>query len=418
MRPILSVATALLATLLPAACATHAPAPASDASAPAVQTPPVLLVSIDAFRADFLDRGVTPHLWRFAREGVRGSMRPSYPSLTFPNHYSMVTGLRPDRHGIVHNNMRDPVLGSFRASNEQSASDGRWWNGGVPLWVSAARAGLPTAAMFWPGTQAEIHGVRPTQWRAYDESVSGDARVDQVLAWLSQPAARRPRFTTLYFEAVDETGHDFGPESREMDATLAAVDASIGRLRDGLARRGLLDKVNLVIVSDHGVAEVAPGHVVAIEDMVDGNDVAVHSTGQSVGFAPLPGHQAAAEKQLLGRHGHYACWRKSELPARWHYGTHPRVPPIICQMDEGWDAIPRAEIAKRPRHARGSHGYDPELPSMRALFVGHGPAFRAGAQLPVFDNVDVYPLLARLVGVEAEPGDGDFAPLLPALRTP
>ena len=404
------VIVACLAALLAGACATTA--------TQAVETPPVLLVSIDAFRADFLDRGVTSNLSRLAREGVRGSMRPSYPSLTFPNHYSMVTGLRPDRHGIVHNNMRDPALGSFRASNEQSASDGRWWNGGVPLWVSAARAGLPTAAMFWPGTQAEIHGQRPTHWRAYDEAVSGDARVDQVLAWLSQPAATRPRFATLYFEAVDETGHDFGPESREMDATLAAVDASIGRLRDGLAKRGLLDKVNFVIVSDHGLAEVAPGHVVAIEDMVDGNDVTVHSTGQSVGFAPLAGHEAAAEQRLIGRHEHYACWRKSELPARWHYGTHPRVPPIVCQMDEGWDAIHRAEIAKRPLHARGSHGFDPALPSMRALFIGHGPAFRAGAQLPVFDNVDVYPLLARLVGVGAEPGVGEIARVLPALRTP
>ena len=401
---------ACIAALLGCACTT--------ARTQAADAPPVLLVSIDGFRADFLDRGVTPNLSQLAREGVRGSMRPSYPSLTFPNHYSMVTGLRPDRHGVVHNNMRDPLLGMFRASNESNASDGRWWNGGVPLWVSAARAGLPTAAMYWPGTQAEIHGQRPADWRIYDESVSGDARVDQTLAWLSQPAATRPRFATLYFEAVDETGHAYGPDSSEMTATLSAVDASIGRLRDGLARRGLLDKVNLVIVSDHGVAEVAPGHVVAIEDMVDAGDVVVHSTGQSVGLAPLPGHEAAAERRLLGRHHHYECWRKSELPARWHYGTHPRVPPIVCQMDEGWDAIFRAEIAKRPSHARGSHGFDPELPSMRAAFIGHGPAFHAGARLPVFDNVDVYPLLARLVGVPAEPGDGEIAPLLPALRAP
>jgi predicted AlkP superfamily pyrophosphatase or phosphodiesterase len=242
--------------------------------------------------------------------------------------------------------------------------------------------------------------------------------VDQVLAWLDLPPAQRPGFVTLYFDQVDHAGHDFGPASAEVRAAQADVDAALSRLLSGLEARGLDGQVDLLVVSDHGLAEVAPGHVVAIEDMVDGGDVAVHSTGQSVGFAPRPGHEAAAEQRLLGRHDHYACWRKSELPARWHYGTHPRVPPIVCQMDEGWDAIHRAEIAKRPRHARGSHGFDPELPSMRALFVAHGPAFRAGAQLPVFDNVDVYPLLARLVGVEAEPGDGDIAPLLPALRKP
>ena len=406
----LFLATALLA--LAGACSTTPPA------TPAADTPPLLLVSIDAFRADFLDRGLTPNLSRLAHEGVRGAMTPSYPSLTFPNHYTLVTGLRPDHHGIVHNNMHDDRFGSFRASNGTSAGDGRWWNGALPLWVSLERAGLPTAAMYWPGTQAEIEDVRPTRWRAYDESVTADARVDQVLAWLAEPAATRPRFATLYFEAIDEAGHDFGPDSREMDAALAAIDASIGRLRDGLARRGMLDAVNIVIVSDHGVAEVAPGHTVAIEDMADPADVEVRSTGQSVGFAPRPGRTAAAEARLLGRHAHYDCWRKSELPARWHYGTHPRVPAIVCQMDEGWDGVYRAEMAKRPMHARGSHGYDPALPSMRALFVARGPAFRAGVQLPVFDNVDVYPLLARLAGVAPVPNDGDIAPLLPALRQP
>jgi len=400
---------AALFLVLAGACATTPPADVA---------PPVLLVSIDAFRADFLDRGLTPNLARMAREGVRGAMTPSYPSLTFPNHYTLVTGLRPDRHGVVHNNMHDEALGDFRASNEKSAGDGRWWNGGVPLWVSLERAGLRTAAMFWPGTQAEIEGVRPTHWRAYDESVPADARVDQVLAWLAEPAATRPRFATLYFEAIDEAGHGFGPDSRQMDAALAAVDASIGRLRAGLARRGLLDAVNIVVVSDHGLAEVAPGHAVAIEDMVDAADVEVRSTGQSLGFAPRPGRTAAAEARLLGRHAHYACWRKEAMPARWRYGTHPRVPPIVCQMDEGWDANFRAELAKRPAHARGSHGYDPALPSMRAVFIARGPAFRTGVQLPAFDNVDVYPLLARLAGVRPEPNDGDLAPVLPALRAP
>jgi predicted AlkP superfamily pyrophosphatase or phosphodiesterase len=400
---------ACLAVLLPSGCVTPATAPA---------TPPVLLVSIDAFRADFLDRGLTPNLAELASEGVHGSMQPSYPSLTFPNHYTLVTGLRPDHHGVVHNTMRDAALGTFRASKEEDAGDGRWWDGGVPLWVSAARAHLPTAAMFWPGTQAEIQGARPTRWHAYDKSVTADARVDQVLAWLGEPAATRPRFTTLYFETLDEAGHDAGPASQRVSDALASIDDSIGRLRYGLIARGMLDAVNIVIVSDHGMAEVAPGHVVAIEDMVPPRDADVVSTGQSVGFAPQRGRLRAAESRLLGAHARYDCWRKGELPARWQYGQHPRVPPIVCQMHEGWDAIPRAEIAKRPKHARGSHGYDPALPSMRAVFIARGPAFRAGVQLPMFDNVDVYPLLARLVAVPAEPNDGDIAPLLPALRSP
>ncbi|HVQ32789.1 MAG TPA: ectonucleotide pyrophosphatase/phosphodiesterase [Lysobacter sp.] len=414
MTPCPRAAAALLSCLLLAACATVGPS--SPPAPSAMAAPPVVLVSIDGFRADYLDRGLTPNLSRLAATGVRAEgLTPSYPALTFPNHHTLVTGLRPDRHGVVHNTMRDPVLGTFKAGNEANAGDARWWNGAEPIWVTVERAGLHAATMFWPGAQAPIHGVRPTYWVPYDKTMDDDARVDQVVAWLAAPAPRI-RLATLYFELLDVTGHAFGPDSPEMARDIAAIDASIGRLLRELQARGLRDRVNLVIVSDHGMAEVAPGQVVAIEDMVDAQDADVVSTGQVVGFAPKRGHASAAEAALLGRHAHYACWKKDAIPARWHYGTHPRVPPIVCQMDEGWDAIPRIEVSRRPAHARGSHGFDPALPSMRALFVANGPAFRAGVHLPVVDNVDVYPLLARLAGVPPLENDGTLAPWEPALR--
>ena len=156
--------------------------------------------------------------------------------------------------------------------------------------------------------------------------------------------------------------------------------------------------------------------MVAVEDMVDPQDAELATSGQVVGFRPLPGRDGAAERQLLGRHAQYACWRRHELPARWHYGRHPRVPPIVCQMDPGWDALPRAWIAHRPPGTRGSHGFDPAAPQMRAIFVASGPSFRHGAVLPAFDNVDVYPLLARLLGIAPAPHDGKADTLLPALR--
>ena len=410
MTPSIRAALALLLCSALAACASVVPS-----SPPPADAPPVLLISIDGFRSDYLDRRLTPNLSRLAEQGVRGEgMTPSYPALTFPNHYTLVTGLRPDRHGVVHNTMHDAQLGDFKASDERDASDPRWWNGAEPIWVTAERAGVHAATMFWPGSQAPIRGVRPTHWRSYDATVSNDARVDEVVSWLAQPTPRI-RFATLYFELLDKTGHSYGPDSPEMQHDIVAIDAAIGRLVHALDVRGLHD-TNIVIVSDHGMAEVAPGHAVAIEDMVDAQDVDVVSTGQVIGFAPKRGHARAAEARLLGRHDRYECWKKDTLPARWHFGTHPRVPPIVCQMDEGWDAIYRSEIAKRPAHARGSHGYAPALPSMRALFIARGPAFRAGARLPVFDNVDVYPLLAKLIGVPPLPNDGTLAPLQPALK--
>lgn len=410
--PIVRVAWLACLSLL-AACAT----PPRSAAEPPTS---VLLVSIDGLRADYLQRGLTPNLSRLAGEGVRAEwMNPSYPALTFPNHYTIVTGLRPDHHGIIHNSMSDAELGAFKLSDRDAVGDARWW-GGEPIWIGAMKSGQRAATLFWPGSEAPIGGTHPTYWKAYDDTVSYDARVDQVLAWLSEPAATRPRVVTLYFDHVDHEGHDHGPDSPEVRDALVEADTAIGRLLDGLKSRGLGDRVDLIVVSDHGMATVAPDHVVAIEDMVTMQEAKVTSVGQVIGISPNPGFEAQVAKKLLGAHGQYDCWRKGELPARWHYGTHPRVPAIVCQMHEGWDALPRDAVAKRRAAGatRGSHGYDPALPSMRAIFIAHGPAFRQGMVLPAFDNVDVYPLLAKLAGVTPAPNDGDPRTLLPALKDP
>jgi predicted AlkP superfamily pyrophosphatase or phosphodiesterase len=408
------LACALAACATPRASSTAPPAAASSVSADRS----VLLISLDGFRADYLDRGIAPHLARIAREGVRARwMTPAYPSLTFPNHYSMVTGLVPDHQGIVHNTMHDAALGGFKLSDRMAVGESRWW-GGEPIWVAAEKAGLRSAAMYWPGSEAAIGGVRPARWNAYrdDAALPYEERVDTVLGWLSEPDATRPRIATLYFEGIDKAGHRYGPDSPQAHAAVRAADAALDRLLRGLDARGLRDRVDLIVVSDHGMATVPPGQLIAVEDVVPMEEATVVTIGQVITIAPKPGFERQVERRLLGAHEHYDCWRKGELPARWRYGTHPRIPPIVCQMHEGWDMLPRETIAQRPPHDRGSHGYDPALPSMRALFVARGPSFRSGAVLEPFDNVDVYPLLARLLGLRAAPNDGDIAPLLPALR--
>ncbi|MCL1500109.1 ectonucleotide pyrophosphatase/phosphodiesterase [Xanthomonas nasturtii] len=379
----------------------------------------LLLISIDGLRADMLDRGITPNLSQLAREGVRARwMTPSYPSLTFPNHYTLVTGLRPDHHGIVHNSMRDPALGSFWLSKPEAVGDARWW-GGEPVWVGVEKAGQHAATWSWPGSEAAIAGVRPTRWRHYEEHTGMDARVDEVRGWLAASGAARNRLVTLYFEHVDEAGHDHGPQSREYADSVRAVDAAIGRLLDGMQRDGTRGRTNIIVVSDHGMAEVAPGHAISVEAMAPPQIAGAVTDGQVIGFAPMPGQQAAAEASLLGKHAHYECWRKAQLPARWHYGSHPRIPAIVCQMHEGWDALFPNKLAKRAQQGmRGSHGFDPALPSMRAVFLAQGPDLAQGKTLPGFDNVDVYALMTRLLGIPAAPNDGNPATLLPALRVP
>ena len=376
----------------------------------------LLLVSLDGVHPDFLGRGDTPHIDRLARDGVRAEwMNPAYPALTFPNHYTLVTGLRPDRHGIVHNTMQDRALGRFAVSDRGAVGDGRWW-GGEPLWVSAERAGLATATLFWPGSEAAVGGVRPRRWHAYDEAWPITGRVETVAGWLAEPAATRPRLVTMYFEHPDLAAHTHGPHSQQLRASMRAVDAAIGTLLERLDDAGVRTSTDIVVVSDHGMAEVPQGQVLATQDMVDPGDAALVMSGQVIGFHPLPGRERAAERQLLGRHAQHECWRRDELPPRWRYGAHPRVAPIVCQMDPGWDALPRESLARRSPGTRGSHGYDPAIPQMRAIFIANGPSFRNGAVLPAFDNVDVYPLLARLLGIEPAEHDGSIEPLLQALR--
>jgi len=421
IRRILSAALPALAACTPVSppvAAVPPPPPAAAAAGP----PATILVSIDGFRPDYLERGITPVLSRLAAGGASGAMRPSFPSKTFPNHWTLVTGLVPDRHGIVGNSMEDP-----RRPGEtftMQTDDPWWWNAAEPIWVTAERAGIRTATEFWPGASvgwggtmdharhnAVTGGTRPADWHAFAQPVTGDGRVDAVIDWMRRPAATRPRFATLYFDAVDTAGHDGGPDGPEVAHALADTDRSIGRLVDGLAALGVA--ANLVIVSDHGMAATSSDRVVALDRLVAPADYRLVESGSYAAVVPTPGREAAVAAALLGRRGHMACWRRAEIPARFRYGRNPRVAPILCLGDVGW--LVQREAPGKP-FAGGNHGYDDRAPEMRAVFIGNGPAFRRGARVaPV--NTDVAPLLRRLMGLP--PGrdlDGSAAVFDKALR--
>ncbi|MGN6111417.1 MAG: ectonucleotide pyrophosphatase/phosphodiesterase [Luteimonas sp.] len=428
--PLAALALAFALATLGGCATTPVATPAAASPAPALP-PAVLLVSIDGLRADAVGSGVMPALDALAAHGVHADwMTPSYPSLTFPNHYTLVTGLRPDHHGIVNNTMRDPALGAFSLHDRTAVEDARWW-GGTPAWVTLQRRGGHAATMFWPGTEAAIAGMHPDQWRRFDAAMPDAARVDTVLDWLARTDAARPTLVTLYFDQVDSREHAYGPGSPQALQAEADVDAALARLLRGLDARGLRDRVDLIVVSDHGMARVPPGQREYLDDFLAAKGlpataIDVASRGTSVGLAPAPGADVVAvDAAILGRHPHSECWRKTDVPARWHYGANPRVPAIVCQADVGWILTmrPPAGAGAGMRdddegggHATGAHGYAPESPEMRAVFVADGPRFADGKRLPPFDNVDVYPLLMRLLGVPAEPNDGDPATLLPALE--
>ncbi|MBN8846587.1 MULTISPECIES: ectonucleotide pyrophosphatase/phosphodiesterase [unclassified Sphingomonas] len=398
-------------------------APVAAATAQAAQRVPVILVSIDGFRPDYLDRGVTPNLSRLAADGVSAAMRPSFPSKTFPNHWTLVTGLRPDRHGIVANNMEDAARPGEKFT--MATDDPFWWNAAEPIWVTAQKAGIHAAAMFWPGSNVGWGGVRgsewpntvqggmrPDDWQQFTQQMPGENRVRAVIDWLRRPPATRPGFITLYFDTVDTAGHQYGPASQQVTDAVAQVDRWIGDLVAGLAE--LRQPANLVIVADHGMAPTSSDRVIALDKLVSPDDARLIEAGPYASFEPVPGHERAVEAALLKPHAHLTCWRKGDIPVRFHYGSNPRVPPYFCLAEDGWMTM---KTAPASAFTRGEHGYDNDQADMRALFIASGPAFASGRKLPTFDNVDVAPLLRDLLGLPAGKAlDGTDAPFRAVLE--
>ena len=408
----------LLATAL-AACAPTRPAPPVAEERGGVEGgPSLVLVSIDGFRWDYLDRAdvAAPTLRRLAAEGVRAErLVPVYPTKTFPNHYSLVTGLHPEDHGVVGNTMYDPAVpdsaggaGRFALSDRAALADARWW-GGEPIWVTAERQGVRTGTVFWPGSEAAIGGVRPSDWLVYDGDLPYEARVDSALAWSGRPAPAR--LVTLYFEGVDTAGHRYGPDAPETAAAIERVDAALARLVGGLEARGALDETDLVVVSDHGMTEVAPDRVVVLDDAVD-LDVEVENViyGEAAGVWPAAGVGADDLVARIDALPHVRAYRREATPERFHYRASPRIPPVVVVPDEGWTVSSRAYTERNPdRPSGGAHGYDNALSDMHGLFVARGPSFARGVRTAPLSAVDVYGVVAAALGLRPAPNSGDPA---------
>ena len=268
-----------------------------------------------------------PNINRLAAKGVSADLIPSYPSKTFPNHYTIVTGLYPGHHGIVANTIKDPPTGRrLSMSNSIENGDAMWW-GGEPIWVTVQRAGMLSAAMFWPGSEAPIEGHRPNFWAPFNSELPGTKRVDQVLSWLDLPPGRRPTFLTLYFSEVDAAGHNYGPNSSAVRTAVRRADGHLGRLLRGLERRHLTDKVNIVIVADHGMAETSTNRVVVLDDYISRGRCGDHRHQPDAGTVSAsrarggrlqgPGQRPSATEDLpqSGDTGALALPRSSADPA-------------------------------------------------------------------------------------------------------
>ena len=370
----------------------------------------VVLISFDGWRWDYQQKAPAPNLQKLIARGVRAErLIPSFPSKTFPNHYSVVTGLYPAHHGIVANNIFDPESGlKFGLSDRQAVGDSRWW-GGEPIWVTAQRQGKRAATLFWPGSEAPIGGMRPRFWSLYDGKMTNEARVDQVLTWLSLPAAERPSFITLYFSDTDDAGHDYGPDSEAVRKAVGRLDGLLGRLLDGLQSRGIGDRVNIVITSDHGMAATSQDRIIVIDDYLDASTVDIVDVNPTIGIVPKTATADEVYARLEKAHPHLRVYRREQTPEHWRYRDNPRIPPIVGVADDGWVVLRQRPGQPRPvLKSGGAHGYDPRALSMHGLFVAAGPAFRRGVTVPPFENVHIYNALAAALQVTPAANDGDY----------
>ena len=367
----------------------------------------VVLVSIDGFRADYLDRedAHTPTLDWIAGSGVRADgMTPVYPSVTLPNHWSLVTGLHPEEHGIVGNEIRDARGRMFQGTRKTGDRDPAWW-GGEPIWATAERQGLRAGTVFWPGS----HVVQPGLWRPYDAGVSYTARVDTALAWLDLPLEARPHFVTLYFEGVDGAGHERGPLAPETARAMEEVDRALSRFVDGLEARGRLHATDLVVVSDHGMTALSRQRLVFLDDAVDLGREAEHVLwSEPTGIWPASGVDADALVARIDALEHVRAYRREDTPAHLRFRHNDRIAPVVVVADLGWSTTTRARAAADPAFPiAGSHGYDVREADMRALFIARGPSFLAGVRTKPLATVDVHGILAGALEIEPAKTSGD-----------
>jgi len=386
-------------------------------NAPAQRSKPyVILVSLDGFRYSYASQYGAATLAHLAVEGASSpdGMIPSFPSVTFPNHFSMITGLYPEHHGIIENNFYDPARKEKYASRDATVGDDSWYTG-VPLWVLAEKQGMRSACFFWPTSDAEIDGMRPTFYLHYDGMIPDEQRIEQVIAWLKLPQEQRPHFITLYYAEPDHSGHKFGPDSPETASAVRHVDALVGTLLSDLKTVHL--PVDVIVVSDHGMATVEG-------DWIDLDHFADLSEFVTDGALLYPNNEAAAARayqQLHGASDKFVVYRRADVPAHLHYNSNPRIgDPVVIPTGP---YMIRAHASENPEitqpDVKGEHGYDPrQMKSMRAIFYAEGPDIRPGSKVPPFENVDVYPFIAEILGLKIGPIDGHLEPLQGILRKP
>lgn len=379
----------------------------------------VILVSIDGFRHDYFDFAETPNLDKISSEGVKAdALIPVFPTKTFPNHYTQVTGLYPENHGLISNVMFDSIFNErfFIGNGSEPVTEGKWYEG-EPIWVTANKNGLKSACYFWVGSEAEIAGQRPHYFKVFNSAVPYTNRVDEVLNWLELDQAIRPQFISLYFSLVDSQGHRNGPNPTILKSSIDSIDLTIGRLLEGIEAQNQEDQVNLIVVSDHGMAQLSRDRMIFIDDYVSLEDVIVVNGSPNLDLIPKTGKEEVVYQALKDAHPQLTIYKKEELPDSLHYKNHRRITPIVGYAENGWSITTRESFERFPNSFQGgAHGYHPDNKDMHGIFLAKGPSFKSGVAANSFSSIHLYEMMCKILDIPAANNDGDLSEIEDVLK--
>lgn len=365
----------------------------------------VVLVSFDGCRWDYTQMYDTPNFAAMAASGVKAEkLIPAFPTKTFPNHYTIVTGLYPDHHGIINNSFYAPDLDKLYRIGDRSMVENPEFYGGEPIWNTAEMQHMISASFFWVGSEAPIGGIQPSYWKPYDGSIKFEDRVDTVIHWLKLPLEKRPRLVLLYFQQPDAVGHDFGPESKETAGVMEYLDSILGDLRRKIKQLPYGDKVNLIVSSDHGMASISPNRYVNIFEHLNHTWLKTPVGGNPVYLIDAAdGFEDSVIVNLNQVRG-ITAWRKRDIPSRFQYGNNQRISDVLVLADSSWSVGIKPEYGGNS----GAHGYDNSNTDMHTIFYAEGPDFKNGYTQEAFENVDIYPLIAQILGLKPAVTDGSL----------
>lgn len=364
----------------------------------------LVVLSMDGFRWDYASRTSTPTLDYIAANGVRAErLKPSFPSTTFANHYTMATGLHPDHHGIVANRFYATDLDAHfnDRNNRESVHDGRFY-GGEPIWVTAEKQNVTTATCFWVGSEADVQGIRPTYWKKYNHSMPYTDRIDTVMYWLELPEAQRPQLVMWYMDEPDSKGHDLGPENDSLMPLISYLDSLVGVFVTRMKSLPHADQINFIVLSDHGMGQLHPDKQIILDQYIDTSLIA-HTDGWNPTMNLLVKDGKTDELlEQLSKAPNLQYWKRGNAPERLHHGKHVRTHDVTILADDGYSIYWSWAIGD----VKGTHGYDNANPDMHGIFYAMGPDFKKAYSKKTFQNIHLYPLMAKLLQLQPAEVDG------------